>query len=487
MNESTRTFAQVTSFPFGEPFQRGLLALAFREPKFVERYGFTLAPAYFDIDEYRHLARVILDYASKHFRCPDREIARELVIAYCINNRFELLVRDRLITALEAIVGADLSHDDWVREKAVEFAVAQAMRDEVLRAAKILTEGRYEDYSSVIVGMQKALDMGVPNEQVLVFRDVAASLPEYLARESSLTQVRRITTGIRPLDDDMFGGPGRGHLGVILGPSKKGKSHVLVSLGSAAMAAGFGVHHITIQDLDVWDVALRYASNISGIPSQDIQQGTPNYVSTISRFMESFRYDLAITEFPADTLTPAALRSHISTTIAKTGVNPDIIIVDYADLMTSGHKPTFNSAEKSEQMGWLYLQLLKIFHQFDAVGWTCSQVQREQWDRELIGNSGVARSVQKINHAHYILTINQTDIEAEENKIRLYSSGFRRGRDKQTYHCILDKSTSRLSLDPTPRVDQRRNAHEEAINAPIPLGQEQEDLLALVARLGGPQ
>ncbi len=253
------------------------------------------------------------------------------------------------------------------------------------------------------------------------------------------------------------------------------------------MAAGFGVHHITIQDLDVWDVALRYASNITGIPSQEIQQGTPNYISTISRFMERLKYDLAITEFAADTLTPAALRSHISTTAARTGVNPDCIIVDYADLMASGQKPTFNSAEKSEQMGWIYLQLLKMFRQFDAVGWTGSQVQREMWDRELIGNSSVARSVQKISHAHYVLTLNQTDIEAEENRMRLFSSGFRRGKDKQTYHCILDKSTSRLTLDPNPRVEARRNAHEEAASTRMPMGGQEDDLAALVAQMGGMQ
>src|SRR5687768_7644388 len=120
------SYAKMTTYPFAEGYQKVLVALAYREPKFAEEYGFALQSSFFDVDEYKHLSRVIVEYTTTHLRTPDAEIANALVVDYCIRNRYSPEVRLRLLEKLDQLLRCDLSSADWVKERAIDFAKSQA-------------------------------------------------------------------------------------------------------------------------------------------------------------------------------------------------------------------------------------------------------------------------------------------------------------------------------------------------------------------------
>ncbi len=224
-------------------------------------------------------------------------------------------------------------------------------------------------------------------------------------------------------------------------------SHCLTFLGANAIRQGASVFHYAFGDMNEWEVLVRYAANFSGVSSKDIFHGTgPDYVSAITEWLGSkTQGELIISCHPADTITSSMLRSHISMTITKTGIHPSVIIVDYADNLSTGMPYTVNSAERSAQMGIVYQQLLKIAYQFDAVVWTGSQVGRDHWSDDVIDNSAVSSSVKKIEHADYILTLNQTKEENALGEARIYEAKIRFGEDKNVIPIRFDKRISTLS------------------------------------------
>lgn len=446
----SESLAKQSKYPYGEDFQVRLLAIAYREPGFAERFSDVIDPDYFDNGDFKVLARVLKQYVVSHLRSPDLSMSRSLVISYCFDNGYESDVKERILETLNRVVTIDVFDPDWIKDKAFDFVKAQKLKDAILEGARLLEKGGADlQFDPVVQKITQALEFTRMGNESVVFREVAEHLPELVHLRSGLNVNRRFPSGIPALDADMFGGIGSKQLGLIMGPPKRGKTHVLVHLGAEALRHGFSVYHITIQDLSEWEVALRYAANLTHINSEVILRSEAirdeTYKNSVRLLLEGMSSNLVVSYFPSDSLTPAGLQSFLGSTISRTGIKPDLVILDYADLMSTGFKPTFNSAEKSEAMGWLYMQLMKMSSVFDFGLWTASQVQATSWSEDVIRASAAARSAKKIDHAHYVITLCQNDIERENNVIRLHEAAFRHGTDGNTITCIIDKAQSRLT------------------------------------------
>lgn len=437
----TRSYAASEVLPFGYHFQASLLAIAYREPKFMQEHEQVLQAKYFENEEFRHLARVLLDHFVRYGRTPDLDLAVDVVRQYAIDHRLSESARQALEISIEGISTLEIANQDWVIEQATRFAQAKAMKSALVKAVKTLDDP--DKYGEVLGEIERALEIAAPRSSLLRFRDVALDIPTRIREQSTLSSTRRIKTGLSSLDEHMFGGSAPGKLGVILAPSGSGKTHFMVFLGAAAIRAGHSVFHYTLGDMGEWEVMVRYAANFTGIDSKKIFSGTgPDYTAAMTRWMANVQSDLVVSVHTADSLTPSALRSHISATIVKTGIRPSLIIVDYADNLASGMAPTVNAYERYEQLGYLYQQLLKIGYQFDAAVWTGSQVGRMHWSDDVIDRDAVSASVKKIEHADYVLTLNQTREEAQENKARIFEAKIRFGEDKHVLNVRFDKATS---------------------------------------------
>lgn len=443
-SEALKPLAKLSEYPYGTEFQLKLLALAFREPKFINEYEQVLAPTYFDTDEFKHLAKIALEHFRNYGQSIDTGLVFDAIDSYCRSNRFSEAVKDRLVNTFGKLVDEDLSSGEWVRDKALQFAQSQAVKEALVRGVRSIDDT--ENFPKIIADLESAIGMNAPKRSSVNFRDIAHEIPSILRETSVYSRANRIPTGIPTIDDAMFGGPARRKLGLIMAPSGVGKSHMLTNLGANAIRYGFSVFHFTFGDMEDIEVLVRYAGNFTGINTQNIFSGNgSNYDASIVEVLKSVSADLFVSTHPADTITTSQLNSMISRMIAQTGVKPGMVVVDYADNLATGMKYTSDPGEISARMGHTYQQLAKIAAKYDVLVWTGSQVKLPNWGDDIITNAGIARSVSKIEHVDYNITINQNQAEHEQNIARLFTAKTRFGKDKAIVPVHFDKSTSRIT------------------------------------------
>jgi replicative DNA helicase len=481
--------ATASQYPYDHSFQLSLLALAYREPKFSTDYIFLLEPIYFDSQEFRHLARILLDYIHRYGRPPEPTIYHDIVRSYALSKQMADAECHNLENVLDRALTYELTDIEWIREEAVLFAKGQMMKAAILNAYHNLSKP--SDYVAVVNEFQKILEIDTPASHTLRFADIIQQIPQYFRSDSSISTQSRIPTGLPALDDHMFGGAARGKLGTVMARSGGGKTHLLTYLGSQAIRRGYPVYHFAFGDMNQWEVSLRYAANFTRIDSYDIYKGIKSdfHVAALN-WLQQGNKDLFVTAYPPDTITPGNLKSTISSMISRTGVKPAMVIVDYADNLATGDRHTTSTSERNSQMGVIYQQLIKIAVQFDCVVWTGSQVQRSfyrlssqssgenqgsRWVPGLIDTDAIAEAIKKIDAAEYILSINQSREDDLVGIARIFEAKIRFGKDKHVIDVRFDKGTSMFTEREVHNVEEEA----AAARAGLPTGHLQLERLPI--------
>lgn len=245
---------------------------------------------------------------------------------------------------------------------------------------------------------------------------------------------RRITTGFPSLDRDMKGGPAAGTLTLFVGKMKGGKSMTLVNAGYANLFRGKTVVVFTLE-ISKEVMRQRYASRISGVGLDDLEAQADKVIAAMNAFYEQQKGKLFIQEFMRGA-TVENFRSYLYSLESQKGVKPDVIIIDYGDLVRGAGRKASDS--EFQQQDTAYVDMRALMKEFDAGGLTASQGTREALSKATIRMDDMASCIMKAAHCDHIVTINSTDVEALEKRARLCFVGTRQGRPGNIYPISAD-------------------------------------------------
>lgn len=236
-----------------------------------------------------------------------------------------------------------------------------------------------------------------------------------------------VRTLIPPLDHHLRGhGANIGALCVVLGATGSGKSMMLTYLTKAAVMQKKNVLFITLQLLEN-DIAWRLDSSFTGITLRDALERTEDISDKLFKTRERYGNSVVIKFFPAMQLTVSKLHMYIKKERDR-GFHPDVVIIDYGDLMVgdSGVDP---SAGRYYESGGVFDGLLGLAQSENLLIWTASQASKGVNDKGLLTIDKVAESYRKVMAAPLVVSINRTPEEKVENKARLYIAKNSHGRD----------------------------------------------------------
>ena len=145
-------------------------------------------------------------------------------------------------------------------------------------------------------------------------------------------------------------------------------SWALVNIGSAAMRAGKTVFHYTLELYENY-TGKRYDSVFSGVAFQNLNYNIDEVKQSISKIPGNLIVEYA----PAGSLTVSQIKGHIEKSIIN-GIKPDLIIVDYADLLRGVGK--YTKMEKRHELGNIYVDLRGLAGEFRIPIWSASQGNR---------------------------------------------------------------------------------------------------------------
>lgn len=277
----------------------------------------------------------------------------------------------------------------------------------------------------------------------------AGTPDEVLARQSET--VSSIPTRITRLDKCLPGGGlKRGSMGHVLGKKGGGKSHTLVHLGGSALFHDKRVLHISLE-MPTREVRARYDRHILDSWGEEFIQKLGNEYGKLSHYQSH----LTILEATKRAITCGGIESAID----RLDIPPDVIIVDYLQLiacggMSSGQDP---GHVRQQALGQMSQDLHIIAQERDIAIWTAYQANRSGIQATRAGNDVLdtthyAESIAAAWPAEVIISVNQSITEAGSSLGRVYVAENRGGPSMRTIEVKLDWAKSKITdlLDYTP-------------------------------------
>tara|TARA_R110002074_G_scaffold249154_1_gene421016 strand:- start:2459 stop:3808 length:1350 start_codon:yes stop_codon:yes gene_type:complete len=366
---------------YGYSFQIKVIASLFTDKLFINQIADILSPKYFESDANNWIVETVLEYHKEYKTSPtlevikvkqqelDHDVLKEQIVAH---------MKD----AWRYIEADDLP---FIKQQAIDFCKNQEIKKAILGSVDLLKHGQYDEIKAKI---DNALKSGGDKD---IGHDYMVSI------EERYTDAVRDTkeTPWEVINDLTDGGLGKGELAVFVAPAGIGKSWGLINIGAHAIKKGMTVLHYTLE-LNQAYVGLRYDSVVTGIANQNLK----HYQSQVKEELEKMDGELIIKHYPTKSVSVMGLRSHVEKCIMQ-DKKPDVIIVDYADLL-KGH-----GQEKRHELEGIYEDLRGMAGEYDIPVWTASQANRSALEEDVIDASKVSESYGKVMVADFIISLSR--------------------------------------------------------------------------------
>ena len=367
---------------YGWGFQVKVLAAMFTDRLFLQQISDIIRAEYFESDANSWLLDIILTHFREYKTPPSKDVLK-VKITEIENDILKATVLEQLKDVFRYMESDDLT---FVKDEILKFCKNQEIKQAIMDSVSLLKHGNFDEIKSKIDSAMKAgADTNIGLEYVT---DVAARYNE-AARHT-------ITTGWDVIDDLMDGGLAPGELGVVMAPAGIGKSWLLINIGAHAVKAGKTVIHYTLE-LNENYVGQRYDSVLTGIPAQNLK----NYREDIEAKMLTLKGDLIVKYYPTKSVGVMGLKAHIEKTIML-GKKPDLVIVDYGDLLKVNIKK-----DKHEALEDLYEELRGMAGEYAIPVWTASQAGRSALEDDIIEADKIASSYGKVMVADFLMSLSR--------------------------------------------------------------------------------
>jgi KaiC/GvpD/RAD55 family RecA-like ATPase len=211
---------------------------------------------------------------------------------------------------------------EWLMAEFEQFSRHKGLERAIIKSSDLLESGDYGPVEKLIkdaIQISLNKDMGTD-----YFADPRARL------EGLKNNNGQVTTGWPTVDKKLYGGFNRGELNIFCAASGGGKSLFLANLGVNWALQGLNVIYLTFE-LSENLVSMRLDSMTTGIGTREIFRKIDD-VELKVKTLEKRAGHLQIKYMPSGK-NCNDIRAYLKEYQVKTGVKPDVLLIDYLDLM----------------------------------------------------------------------------------------------------------------------------------------------------------
>jgi replicative DNA helicase len=406
---------------YGYGFQIKVLAALFTDRIFLQQIADIIQPEYFESEANSWILEIILDHFVTYKVPPTKDVFK-VKITDIQNDVLKTAILEQLKDVFRYMESDDLS---FVKTEILKFCKNQEIKRAIMDSVSLLQQGNFDQIKSKIDSAMKA---GSDTNIGLEYKKDIARRYNQAARHC-------IGTGWDVIDDLMDGGLACGELGVVMAPAGIGKSWLLINIGANAMRAGKTVLHYTLE-LNEDYVGQRYDSVIMGINAQNLK----NYQTEIQERMGTLKGDLIVKYYPTKSVGVLGLKAHLEKTIML-GQKPDLVIVDYGDLLKINTKK-----DKHEALEELYEDLRGMAGEYEIPVWTASQAGRSALEEDIIEADKIASSYGKVMVADFLMSLSRKVEDKMSGTGRGHVIKNRFGPDGVTLPCKINTNNGQFQF-----------------------------------------
>ena len=416
---------------FGTSFQIKIISALLSDRIFLQTVYDIIKPEMFDSDANEWLVQKTLSHFDEYSQLPTLDVFKNEV------NKVERdvlkhSVVDNLKQAWNHLESDDL---DYVKEKTLEFCKNQTFKGAILESVGLLEEGKFDVIKSLIDSAMKAgqdTDVGHEYKENIVER-----------YESTVRNV--VPTGWDAIDELVDGGFGKGELIMFAAPPGIGKSWALVNVGMAAAKKGKTVVHYTLE-LNEGYVGQRYDSVLTGIAVPNLKFN----LDDVRTQVENLSGDIIVKHWPTKSAGLNTMRASLDK-LKLQGKNPDIIIVDYADLLKGNSRK-----ERHEELEEIVEGLRGIAGEYECPLFTASQINRSGAEDDIITGTKIAGSFSKLMTADFVVSLSRKIEDKLAGTGRWHVIKNRFGPDGMTLPSKANMSNGRINIYSDDSIDGKK-------------------------------
>jgi replicative DNA helicase len=235
----------------------------------------------------------------------------------------------------------------------------------------------------------------------------------------------------------MNGGLAGGELGIIVAPAGIGKSWALVSIAANAVKSGKTVIYYTLE-LNQYYVARRFDAFYTKIPFQNLNE--EHAQEKIKESVETLKGELILKYYPTKSASVTTISSHIEKCISQ-GKKPDLIIIDYADLI----KPS-KAGDKRLELNDIYEDLRGLAGLYNIPCWSASQANRSALEDDIIEGGKVSESYNKLMIADFVMSLSRKVNDKIGGTGRFHTIKNRFGPDGMTFQSKINTMNGQIEI-----------------------------------------
>ena len=320
------------------------------------------------------------------------EFIKHYVDEYKVMPELEI-VNSSCGTKLKDASSVGQEHTDWLLDTFEQFSRHKALERAILKSADLLEKGEYGPVEGLVkdaiqIGLAK--DMGTD-----YFADPKGRL------EGLKDNNGQVSTGWPSIDKKLFGGFNRGELNIFAGGSGAGKSLFLQNMAVNFAIEGMNVLYISLE-LSEALTAMRIDSMLTGIATRDVFKNLDDVEMKV-RMMGKKAGKIQIKYMPSGK-NANDLRSYVKEWSIKNKCKPDVLLIDYLDLMmplsikVSPSDLFVKDKYVSEELRNLAMELQCVFV-------TASQLNRAAVEEIEFDHSHISGGLSKIQTADNVIGI----------------------------------------------------------------------------------
>jgi replicative DNA helicase len=238
------------------------------------------------------------------------------------------------------------------------------------------------------------------------------------------------------INEMLQGGLGSGDVGIIFGNPGGGKSWMLTALGAMPVSLGYTVAHYTLE-LSEGYMGRRYDATFTGLKVQELGL----HRQEVNEMIEKLKGKLIIKEFSMGKASISSIETHIQK-MTDLGNRPDLVIIDYVDLLKSKRK----SIDRKDEIDDIYISTKALARDLKLPIWTVSQVNRAGAKDDVIEGDKAAGSYNKVMIADFAMSLSRKRLDKMNGTGRAHIMKNRYGGDGMTYPVKINTENGNIEI-----------------------------------------
>ena len=406
---------------YGPTFQVKVIGALLTDRDFLITISESLSDEFFENTSHQWIIKEILKYFNKYHTVPSMD-AIKVEVQKIDNDVLKIAIKEQLAQAYRESEQTDIQ---YIKDEFLGFCKNQQMKKAIVTSADLLGTNDFDSIRQIILN---ALKIG----------EVRSIGHEY--EKDVETRYREDNRGPIPFPWPVFnditqGGIGKGELGIVFGNPGGGKSWAVIAMAAHAAKLGYNVLYYTLELSETY-VARRIDANLLNVPVDKIL----SHRTEIEQLVENLPGKIKVKEFPSGKTTLDTIEQHIEQLKTQYEFIPDIIFIDYIDLLKNSARDRLEGTED------IYTSIRGLARELGLPIVTPSQANRTGANSEIIEGSNIAGSYSKLMIGDIVVSLARNRNDKLNGTGRWHVMKNRLGADGMTFDSKIDTSTGHIEI-----------------------------------------